>query len=146
MAGMMSIFIFFRRTAAEDLAQDVPEWARFDVEEVVQLACRVNVNAHGLRDDSGSNLVIGVGLFPLAAMINHSCRPNCTFVYYGETGNLSTYSPPTGLTECSFFRSVVWCWERFSGALFGVFCFWKGGGGGRFACVPAPLLLFSGLL
>ncbi|CAM9294139.1 unnamed protein product [Scytosiphon promiscuus] len=70
------------RAAAEDLLDAVPEWARFDVEEVVQLACRVNVNAHGLRDDSGSNLVIGVGLFPLTAMINHSCRPNCTFVYF----------------------------------------------------------------
>lgn len=72
------------RAAAEDLLDVVPEWARFDVEEVVQLACRVNVNAHGLRDDSGSNLVVGVGLFPLTAMINHSCRPNCTFVYFGE--------------------------------------------------------------
>lgn len=62
----------------------IPEWTRIDVEEAVRLACRVNVNAHGLRDDSGSNLVIGVGLFPLTAMINHSCRPNCTFVYFGK--------------------------------------------------------------
>lgn len=62
----------------------IPEWARFEVEEVVELACRVNVNAHGVRDDSGSNLVIGLGMFPLVAMVNHACRPNCTFVYYGE--------------------------------------------------------------
>lgn len=77
-------FLFVYRAAAEDLLEIIPEWARIDVEEVVQLACRVNVNAHGLRDDSGSNLVIGVGLFPLTAMINHSCRPNCTFVYFGK--------------------------------------------------------------
>lgn len=64
----------------------VPAWVRFDVEDAVELACRVNVNAHGLRDDSGSNAVLGVGLFPLVAMINHSCRPNCTFVYFGEKG------------------------------------------------------------
>ena len=64
--------------------QLVPEWARTEVEEVVELACRVNVNAHGFGDDFKPNSVIGVGLFPLAAMVNHSCRPNCTFVYYGE--------------------------------------------------------------
>lgn len=73
------------RKAGEDLLHILPEWVRFDVEEVVQLACRVNVNAHGLRDDTGANLVIGVGMFPLTAMINHACRPNCTFVYFGET-------------------------------------------------------------
>lgn len=77
-------FLFVPSEAAEDLMEMIPEWVRIDVEEVVRLACRVNVNAHGLRDDSGSNLVIGVGLFPLTAMINHSCRPNCTFVYFGE--------------------------------------------------------------
>lgn len=82
---LSSFFRALRRAAAEDLSRVLPEWARFDVEEAVQLACRVNVNAHGLRDDSGSNLVIGVGLFPLTAMINHSCRPNCAFVYHGET-------------------------------------------------------------
>lgn len=62
----------------------VPEWARTEVQEVVELACRVNVNAHGFGDDLKPNSVVGVGLFPLVAMVNHSCRPNCTFVYYGE--------------------------------------------------------------
>lgn len=66
----------------------IPEWARCDVEEMVELGCRVNVNAHGLRDDSGSNYIIGVGMFPITAMINHSCRPNCTFAYRGKRGNV----------------------------------------------------------
>lgn len=85
---IVSSFLHFlmvcNRAAVVDLLEVVPQWARLDVEEVVQLACRVNVNAHGVRDDSGSNGVIGVGLFPLTAMINHSCRPNCTFVFFGE--------------------------------------------------------------
>ncbi|CAN0399479.1 unnamed protein product [Ascophyllum nodosum] len=70
------------RAAAEDLMMIVPAWVRAEVDEAVGLACRVNVNAHGLRDDSGGNHVIGVGLFPLTAMINHSCKPNCTFFFH----------------------------------------------------------------
>ena len=62
----------------------VPAWVRAEVDEAVGLACQVNVNAHGLRDDSGGNHVIGVGLFPLTAMINHSCKPNCTFFFHGK--------------------------------------------------------------
>lgn len=63
----------------------VPAWIRSEVDEAVELACRVNVNAHGLRDDSGGNNIIGVGLFPLTAMINHSCRPNSTFLFFGKS-------------------------------------------------------------
>eukprot|EP00903_Cladosiphon_okamuranus_P008244 g7936.t1 len=96
------------RTSAEDLAQALPEWARFDVEEVVQLACRVNVNAHGLRDDSGSNAVIGVGMFPLAAMINHSCRPNCTFVYFGGQLEVRTLEPvAAGADLCVYYIDLL---------------------------------------
>ncbi|CAM9909254.1 unnamed protein product [Ectocarpus sp. 12 AP-2014] len=91
------------REAGEDLLHILPEWVRFDVEEVVQLACRVNVNAHGLRDDSGSNLVIGVGMFPLAAMINHACRPNCTFVYFGGNLEVRTLEPVSAGTELSVY-------------------------------------------
>ncbi|CAM9395772.1 unnamed protein product [Ectocarpus fasciculatus] len=91
------------REAAEDLLHILPEWVRFDVEEVVQLACRVNVNAHGLRDDSGSNLVIGVGMFPLTAMINHTCRPNCTFAYFGGNLEVRTLEPVAAGTELSVY-------------------------------------------
>ncbi|CAN0466663.1 unnamed protein product, partial [Ectocarpus sp. 8 AP-2014] len=91
------------REAGEDLLHILPEWVRFDVEEVVQLACRVNVNAHGLRDDSGSNLVIGVGMFPLTAMINHACRPNCTFVYFGGNLEVRTLEPVSAGTELSVY-------------------------------------------
>ncbi|CAM9805203.1 unnamed protein product [Sphacelaria rigidula] len=83
--------------------QIIPKWARCDVEEMVELACRVNVNAHGLRDDSGSNFVVGVGMFPLAAMINHSCRPNCTFTYHGEKMMVRTLEPVKAGTELTVY-------------------------------------------
>ncbi|CAM9457536.1 unnamed protein product [Pylaiella littoralis] len=91
------------REAAEDLMEVIPEWTRIDVEEAVRLACRVNVNAHGLRDDSGSNLVIGVGLFPLTAMINHSCRPNCTFVYFDGQLEVRTLERVSAGTELNVY-------------------------------------------
>ncbi|CAM9281887.1 unnamed protein product, partial [Discosporangium mesarthrocarpum] len=69
--------------AAEVAMPLLPEWCRCGTDEAVELACKVNVNAHGLVDISCSNNILGVGMFPLVAMFNHSCRPNCTFVFQG---------------------------------------------------------------
>ncbi|CAM9628181.1 unnamed protein product, partial [Laminaria digitata] len=98
---MSPSWITVTREAAEDLMQIVPEWARTEVEEVVELACRVNVNAHGFGDDSKPNSVIGVGLFPFAAMVNHACRPNCTFVYHGGKLVVRTLEGVSAGTELS---------------------------------------------
>lgn len=75
--------------------------------EAERLARMINLNCHGLKDQQGRNtdvvrapparrplrdaaahtrphahwpLTQGVGLFPMVAMMNHSCRPNCVFV------------------------------------------------------------------
>ena len=40
----------------------------------------MNANAHGLRNPLGkSNGFVGFGLFPLVAMLNHDCSPNCVY-------------------------------------------------------------------
>eukprot|EP00904_Undaria_pinnatifida_P001821 jgi/Undpi1/1163/HiC_scaffold_10.g04625.m1 len=98
---MSASWITVAREAAEDLTQIVPDWARLEVGEVVELACRVNVNAHGFGDDFKPNSVIGVGMFPLLAMVNHACRPNCTFVYYGGKLTVRTLEGvPAGSELC----------------------------------------------
>ncbi|KAJ3060849.1 hypothetical protein HDU98_003193 [Podochytrium sp. JEL0797] len=66
---------------AEDFHQHLPSELNISVSDIVSLACRINSNSHGIVDPTGNtNGEVGVGLFPLASMFNHSCEPNCSFV------------------------------------------------------------------
>jgi SET domain len=67
--------------AAERMLPLLPEAVRCDVDLVCSLACRVNTNAHGIEAYGMGGGVIGLGLFPFTALINHSCAPNCVFVW-----------------------------------------------------------------
>ncbi|KAJ3216555.1 hypothetical protein HK099_005832 [Clydaea vesicula] len=54
---------------------------KVDAKKVVTLACIINSNSHGIYNPhSSTNDIIGLGLFPLTALINHSCVPNCVFL------------------------------------------------------------------
>ncbi|KAI8896649.1 hypothetical protein BC833DRAFT_553544 [Globomyces pollinis-pini] len=62
------------------------------IEEIVKLACRINSNSHAIHDPSGIvTQPIGVGMFPLVAMLNHSCSPNAVFVT-GKDGTMIVQS------------------------------------------------------
>eukprot|EP00033_Pygsuia_biforma_P002586 GCRY01002861.1.p1 GENE.GCRY01002861.1~~GCRY01002861.1.p1 ORF type:complete len:507 (-),score=108.17 GCRY01002861.1:13-1533(-) len=54
----------------------------FTVAEVFEIIQKVAVNGHSVCDDELN--VLGVGLFPLIAKINHSCAPNCAYIFEGR--------------------------------------------------------------
>jgi hypothetical protein len=56
--------------------QEVP-----DVRAIAQLLARFSCNNHTICDDELRPL--GVGLYPLGALINHACAPNCAQSFRG---------------------------------------------------------------
>ena len=58
-------------------ASDAAGGAEF-VGSLVGAACRVNANAHAMS--SGGEAPWAFGLFPAVAILNHSCRPNATYM------------------------------------------------------------------
>ena len=57
--------------------------------DIASLLLTIQCNAHGIRNSSGR--VLGLGLFPLASMLNHSCLPSCHHVFSLHPGQ----GPPT---------------------------------------------------
>lgn len=52
-------------------------------QQLLQLAAIINGNSHGVSAQDSHNTDVGVGLFPATAMLNHSCRPNCSYTVAG---------------------------------------------------------------
>eukprot|EP00639_Heterosigma_akashiwo_P037438 CAMPEP_0194711758 /NCGR_PEP_ID=MMETSP0296-20130528/4027_1 /TAXON_ID=39354 /ORGANISM="Heterosigma akashiwo, Strain CCMP2393" /LENGTH=413 /DNA_ID=CAMNT_0039609941 /DNA_START=56 /DNA_END=1300 /DNA_ORIENTATION=- len=70
----------------EKLLALMPAQAQVAVDLGVDLACRVNMNAHGIGDASGRNASVGFGMFPRVALLNHSCQPNAIYTFGGPPG------------------------------------------------------------
>lgn len=49
----------------------------------LQICSRINTNSHRLHHLLVPQRVLGVGLYPLASLMNHSCQPNCGFYNRG---------------------------------------------------------------
>lgn len=52
------------------------------VDQIVDFMCQVNSNCHGLSAINQTQY--GLGLYPLGAIFNHSCHPNCLYVNEGK--------------------------------------------------------------
>lgn len=49
-----------------------------------QICSRINTNSHRLHHLQMPQRILGVGLYPLASLMNHSCQPNCGFYNRGS--------------------------------------------------------------
>ncbi|KAJ3155283.1 hypothetical protein HDU86_004373 [Geranomyces michiganensis] len=66
--------------AAKDMSAILPEQLAASGEEIVNLSCRINTNAHSLTDEDEKASDTAFGLFPMGALFfRHSCAPNCHF-------------------------------------------------------------------
>ncbi|KAI8991252.1 hypothetical protein BDF20DRAFT_831308 [Mycotypha africana] len=94
-------FIQVVSEASERLLSLLPPEMHIPVEEMVEIACRINANAHGLGDEHGRNTDTALGLFPIGALFfNHGCNPNTAFIGTSN-GKLAfrTIRPVTGGEE-----------------------------------------------
>lgn len=53
------------------------------VDRIVSFMGRLNSNCHALNLEEYATIQFGFGLYPLCAIFNHSCLPNCIFINEG---------------------------------------------------------------
>ncbi|KAH7429726.1 hypothetical protein KP509_09G063100 [Ceratopteris richardii] len=58
------------------------ELGNVDIKEITHNFCRFACNAHTITDAELRPL--GIGLYPVISIINHSCQPNCILLFEGK--------------------------------------------------------------
>jgi hypothetical protein len=68
--------------ASTDIVQEIPKhFSNVSIDDLITLACQINSNSHGIHDPNDfTNSTIGIGMFPLVSLMNHSCIPNALFM------------------------------------------------------------------
>jgi hypothetical protein len=59
--------------------------------KLVELFCKFSCNNYNISD--AEFRPIGVGLYPTAALINHSCHPNCIALFRGTESIIRAIEP-----------------------------------------------------
>jgi hypothetical protein len=87
-ADQVNSMIFHRQNASPELLEssklaaiDIIEYLNLQhttAEYIIKLALQINANSFALHNQRGDS-TIGVGIYPLSALANHSCKPNVHF-------------------------------------------------------------------
>jgi len=81
-----------KRTDAEMLALSLfgerPPFSPPSAADAVEMFCRIRCNVFSLCD--AELRATGIGVFPLASLLNHSCEPNCIATFRGKTQHIRT--------------------------------------------------------
>ncbi|TPX64232.1 hypothetical protein SpCBS45565_g06056 [Spizellomyces sp. 'palustris'] len=64
----------------------IGEEACLPASEMIDLLCRFSCNSISVSD--GELVNIGVGVFPVLSLVNHSCSPNAAIIFNGESATL----------------------------------------------------------
>ena len=70
-----------QQTEQQDPSAASSEAADLGVKQIALLLARFACNNHTICDEELRP--IGVGIFPLAALVNHACKPNCVQTFAG---------------------------------------------------------------
>jgi hypothetical protein len=69
-------------------------------EQSIQFLPFLPINSHGCTAPEATNSTIGVGLFPLLAMLNHSCSPNCAIIFLDGAIGVRALRPIAAVRPC----------------------------------------------
>jgi SET and MYND domain-containing protein len=91
-----------QQSGVPDASAAAPEAAAaassVDLRQIAQLLATFACNSHTICDEELRP--IGVGLYPLGALINHGCRPNCVQTFAGRNIVFRCVAGAQGLLEC----------------------------------------------
>lgn len=65
--------------------------SHFGVRRCIDVLCKLASNIHTITSPELD--VLGIGMYPFTATVNHSCSPNCAVVYKGKQQALRTICP-----------------------------------------------------
>ena len=95
-------------------------WALASPSSLASLLLSLKANAHAVLDEASASRVIGLGLFPAACLLNHSCLPSALLVFRHGGRELQLRSLtdlPAGAEVCYSYLDEAqlcspWCERR----------------------------------
>ncbi|KAL6049140.1 SET domain-containing protein [Balamuthia mandrillaris] len=82
-------------TACKAIVSQLPSdvHSSINADTLLELCCRINSNSHAIRAPLVTQPAVATGLFPVASLINHSCKPNMCYSTVGDIVYLTAIKP-----------------------------------------------------